>query len=218
MHMHNIPKIIHQIWVGPNAIPEKIQNCINSVKYHFPDFEYIFWDNNTIPNMPSNVAEQYHKYGSLGINAFQADVLRLYVLNQYGGIFLDADFFVRQNFYHVIKKPFWCIITNTRTRTYVYNGLFACEAKNPILEKLLSEMKDEPLGGKGLQGHGPLLFSKYIRQFVGIPNNHSIYHYLLKNPHPYVQCDAQHNYENGKYTKHLFLGSSNTQSAWKKQL
>jgi len=216
--MHNIPKIIHQIWVGPNAIPDNIKECMKTVKNNFPDFDYILWNNDNVPEMPENVKKQFDKYGSMGIHAFQADILRLYVLNQYGGIFLDADFLVRQNFFETIEKPFWCVIANATTRRHVFNGIFACESHNPILSKLLLEMSDEPLGGNGLQGHGPLLLSRYIREFANIPKDYNIYQHLTNNPHPYVQCDSHVNFENGKYTKHLFLGSAKQKVSWKNQL
>lgn len=215
---HNIPKIIHQIWVGPHLIPNNLQTCIDSVKNHFSDFEYMFWHNGNIPKMPTNVEEQFNKYEKLGIPAFQADILRLFILNTYGGIFLDADFFVKQNFWHTINKPFWCVIANEKTRRHVFNGIFACESNNPILNQIIIDMKDEPLKGNGLQGHGPLLFSKYIRQFVHMPADSNIYQYLLKSPHPYVQCDSHVNFQNGKYTKHLFFGSSKQYASWKTQL
>lgn len=216
--MHKIPKKIHQIWVGNYEIPEQVKICISSVKEKFDDFEYIFWNNDNIPDMPKNVYEQFNKYGSLKIPAFQADILRLYVLNAYGGIFLDADFLVRENFYETITKPFWCVIANETTRRHVFNGIFACEPNNPILTKLLSEMKDEPLGGKGLQGHGPLLLSNYIRDFAKIPKDYNIYQHLKSNPHDYIQCDSHMEFENGRYTKHYFLGSSKLPSAWKNNL
>ena len=36
-----IPKIIHQIWIGPKPAPT---NLMNSWKNKHPDFEYILWN------------------------------------------------------------------------------------------------------------------------------------------------------------------------------
>ena len=37
----NIPKIIHQLWIGPKQAPI---NLMNTWKNKHPDFEYIFWN------------------------------------------------------------------------------------------------------------------------------------------------------------------------------
>lgn len=213
--MHNIPKIVHQIWIGPNKPGEKIKNCMDNTKNIFKDFEYMLWDNDNIPKMPSNVQEQFEKYGKMGIPAFQADILRLYVLNIHGGLFLDADFYVKQNFFHIIQKPFWCVAANAMHLKHVFNGIFACEKNNPILSKIINEMKDETnysikRGGLSAAGHGPFFLSKYIREFANIPAKCSIFQYLKKYPDKYVQCESNLEFERGKYTRHLFLGS------WKK--
>jgi hypothetical protein len=83
---------------------------------------------------------------------------------------------------------------------------------------MINEITDEPLSGKGLQGHGPLWFSKYIREFANLPQDCNIYQHLKQFPHEYIQCDSNVDFENGKFTRHLFLGSSKTQVAWKNQL
>lgn len=212
-----IPQTIHQIWIGPNAPPPKVIECMHSVISVFNTFNYILWHNDNIPIMPHNVQNQFNKYKNMNIPAFQADILRLYVLNMYGGILIDADFYISKNFMDEIKKPFWTVAANSKTKRHVYNGLFACEPNNPILNNMLDTMNDEPFH-KNLPYHGPLFFSKHIRTFANIPDNYNIYNYLQKYPHDYVQCDSHVLYQNNFFAKHFFLGSSKTTFSWKKQL
>lgn len=83
-----IPKIIHYCWVGGKNKPEDIERYIESWKTHLPDFEIIEWNESNFDlhlNMYSREAYDSKKW------AFVSDVVRLYALYTYGGIYLDAD-------------------------------------------------------------------------------------------------------------------------------
>ena len=177
-----IPKIIHQIWIGPNTIPSHVKEYCKNTKDLFNDYEYKFWTNDNIPDMPELCSRQFNRYGKIGRPAFQADILRYYVLNKYGGIYLDVDFVCNRRFDSIINKKFFCVNPNSKG-FHVCNGIFACEPNNPILTKLLSELKNEPY-------HGPLLFTKYISEFVGVEYRTNLFNHLQNNPHDYVQCGA----------------------------
>jgi mannosyltransferase OCH1-like enzyme/GT2 family glycosyltransferase len=82
-----IPKIIHQIWIGPKPSPIKL---MNTWKEKNPDFEYIYWNEeefvkrNMIFKCQSKIDEIEEING-------KADILRWEILYKYGGVFLDAD-------------------------------------------------------------------------------------------------------------------------------
>ena len=83
-----IPKIIHYCWLGRGEKPELAKKCIASWKKFCPDFEIREWneDNCDYLAVPF-MAEAYaaRKY------AFVSDVMRLVVLEQYGGVYFDTD-------------------------------------------------------------------------------------------------------------------------------
>ena len=83
-----IPKIIHYCWFGRGEKPELARRCIASWRKFCPDFEIREWneDNCGYLAMPF-MAEAYaaKKY------AFVSDVMRLLVLEQYGGVYFDTD-------------------------------------------------------------------------------------------------------------------------------
>lgn len=122
-----IPKIIHYCWFGRGEMPELVQNCITSWHTYMPDWEYRLWNeaslsqtlNMPTPNpsleggrqtpllnpptkgdedwleyMPAYVKEAYaaKKY------AFVSDYVRLWALNQEGGLYMDVDFEVYKPF------------------------------------------------------------------------------------------------------------------------
>lgn len=84
-----IPKILHYCWFGRGEMPELVQTCISSWHTHMPDWEYRLWseDNFDIASAPQYVREAYEtkKY------AFVSDYVRLWALEQEGGVYLDTD-------------------------------------------------------------------------------------------------------------------------------
>lgn len=83
-----IPKKIHYCWFGRNPLPELAVRCIESWKKYCPDYEIIEWnEDNYDINKISYVKEAYQARKW----AFVTDYVRLDVVNQYGGIYLDTD-------------------------------------------------------------------------------------------------------------------------------
>lgn len=84
-----IPKIIHYCWFGKGEKSRLILDCIESWKKYCPDFEIIEWneDNFDIGNSCRYVKEAYDAKKW----AFVSDYVRYYVLEEYGGIYMDTD-------------------------------------------------------------------------------------------------------------------------------
>ena len=91
-----IPNIIHYVWLGHGAQSEIIKRCISSWGDLLPDYEIRCWDESTynISSAPAFVKEAYNCRQW----AFASDYIRLWALNQYGGIYLDTDVEVRRSF------------------------------------------------------------------------------------------------------------------------
>ncbi len=79
-----IPKIIHIIWIGPNKLPYREYR--RSWEKHNPDWELNFVTDKTLPELIN--AKEYHMMPTY---AGKADVLRLELLYQHGGVYSDAD-------------------------------------------------------------------------------------------------------------------------------
>jgi len=84
-----IPKIIHQIWIGPKKFPIKYKKWRNSWQMLNPDWEYIFWDNNRIKELEITDMRAFKKSNNYG---FKSDLLRYAILKKYGGLYVDTDF------------------------------------------------------------------------------------------------------------------------------
>lgn len=84
-----IPKILHYVWLGENPLTPLAEECLSSWKFAMPDWEIMRWDetNFDIAAAPIYVRQAYEarKY------AFVSDYVRLWALEQYGGVYVDTD-------------------------------------------------------------------------------------------------------------------------------
>lgn len=78
-----IPRIIHQIWLGPLKPP---QDAMDSWKQKHSGWEYLLWTEDNLPELVNNQA-------FLDSDNFpqKADILRYEILQQFGGVYMDAD-------------------------------------------------------------------------------------------------------------------------------
>lgn len=83
-----IPKKIHYCWFGGNPLPKEARKCIDSWKKYCTDYEIIEWnESNYDLNKNEYVRYTYDnkKY------AFLTDYVRLDIIYNEGGIYLDTD-------------------------------------------------------------------------------------------------------------------------------
>lgn len=129
-----IPKTIHYVWLGRKPKPKKIQKCIASWRRFCPDYEIKEWnETNFDVNSHPFVKEAYEANNY----AFASDVIRLVVLYEYGGIYVDADV--------EFLKPIDDLLDNEafigfELPEYVNSGqIFASVAKNEIVAEHLRQ-------------------------------------------------------------------------------
>ena len=84
-----IPKIIHYCWLGGNPLPESAKKCIESWKKFCPDYQIIEWNegNLNFETAPDFVTQAYEAKAW----GFVPDYFRLWIIYNYGGIYLDTD-------------------------------------------------------------------------------------------------------------------------------
>jgi len=84
-----IPKVIHYCWFGGNPKPKLAKKCIRSWKKYCPDSEILEWNesNYDLSSAPLYVRQAYERKKW----AFVTDYVRLQVVYDHGGIYLDTD-------------------------------------------------------------------------------------------------------------------------------
>lgn len=128
-----IPKKIHYCWFGGNPLPELAQKCIDSWKKYCPDYEIIEWNESNFDlNYCSYVKEAYEAKKW----AFITDVVRLYVLVNYGGIYMDTDVEVIKPLDDILQYD---AVSGFESETDIPTGLMACCKGQPLFCELLHE-------------------------------------------------------------------------------
>ncbi|MCF0147979.1 MAG: mannosyltransferase [Clostridium sp.] len=84
----SIPKVIHYCWFGGKAKPEVVEKCIQSWKDYLKDYEIIEWNEENFPVKNFEFTKKAYEDKKW---AFVSDYCRLWVLYNYGGIYLDTD-------------------------------------------------------------------------------------------------------------------------------
>ena len=113
-----IPKIMHQIWIGPRPMPSKF---MDTWKDKHPDYEYIRWTEEELSRRRINFECLTPIQRMSEING-KADIIRWELLYQFGGIFIDADSICIEPFDEsFLTKPAFAGFENETAR----NGLVA---------------------------------------------------------------------------------------------
>lgn len=97
-----IPKIIHYCWFGGKPLPKLAQICIESWRKYLPEYEIREWNESNFDiNSHPFTAEAYtaRKF------AFVTDYVRLFVLRNEGGIYMDTDVEVLQPLDKFLHHP-----------------------------------------------------------------------------------------------------------------
>lgn len=96
-----IPKKIHYCWFGGNPLPKEAKKCIESWKKYCPDYEIIEWNES---NYDLNKNEYVKKAYEQKKYAFLTDYIRLDVIYEQGGIYLDTDVELIRNLDDLIEN------------------------------------------------------------------------------------------------------------------
>ncbi|MBQ7666008.1 MAG: glycosyl transferase [Synergistaceae bacterium] len=128
-----IPKTIHYCWMGRNPLTELAQKCIASWKKYCPDYEIIEWnEDNFDVNAYAYTREAYDAKKW----AFVSDVVRLYALVNYGGVYMDVDVEVIRPIDDLLRFDAVSGFENDRD---IPTGLMACLKGHKAFSEFLRE-------------------------------------------------------------------------------
>lgn len=141
--IEKIPKIIHQIWLGPLEPPLE---AMESWKNLHPDWEYILWTEKNLPALKNQDAfDRSEAYSQ------KADILRYEILYHLGGVFVDADEYcikpINPLFEEIYQNRRDCFAVYEKGNSgLVANGIMGCTKKNLFMEKMVNEVNIDQEG------------------------------------------------------------------------
>ncbi|MEH7129315.1 glycosyltransferase [Neobacillus drentensis] len=126
-----IPKVIHYCWFGKGALSPLIKKCISSWKIFCPDYEIIEWNETNFDiNICDWTSEAYDKKKY----AFVSDYARLFILYNYGGIYLDTDIELTKNIDGFLVKEAFSGFEND---VEVQTGIIGSVSGNTVIKQFL---------------------------------------------------------------------------------
>lgn len=136
--MFKIPKKIHYCWFGGSQLPDDVKKYIDTWKKYCPDYEIIEWNEcnfDITQNQYCKEAYEARKW------AFVSDYVRLKVLYDNGGIYMDTDVEICKSFDPLLKYEFFCCYED-RDNTKISLGTFGTIKNNNYIKFLLDSYQN----------------------------------------------------------------------------
>lgn len=157
-----IPKIIHLLYFGETEFYNFHHRCIHSMIQYMPDYEIRIYntkepsaENQYWQDIKSHPRVRIHKmdapqfYDGFELKHFQykADVARLELLYDHGGVYLDIDMIIVRPFHEIFASGHSFYISeeregaNGRGSGALINAFLAAKPKNEFIKLWLNEFK-----------------------------------------------------------------------------
>lgn len=130
-NINKIPKTIHYCWFGRSEKPDIVKRCIKSWRRILKDYEIKEWNEDSFDINSNNFVRQAYENKKY---AFVSDYVRVYALYNYGGIYLDTDVEVIQNFDKYLEDDsFW----GFEVGNYIATSTIGADKGNKLIKRFL---------------------------------------------------------------------------------
>ena len=126
-----IPKKIHYVWVGGNEKNNTIKQCMKTWGKHLEGYEVIEWNENNFDIDSHPFVKAAYKAKKW---AYVSDYIRAYVIYKYGGIYLDTDILVLDNFDRFLNNRAFVGFENPQ---YPFTAVFGAEPGHPLIKDMI---------------------------------------------------------------------------------
>ena len=204
--------------MGGGPLPELEQKCINSWKKYCPDYEIKEWNESNFDFSCCAYANEAYKAKKW---AFVADYVRLKVMIEYGGIYMDTDVEVLRPLDVFLKDR---AFLGFEEEEYVATSIMACEKDFALFEAFLKRYDERHFfkqDGRYDVTSNVEEITNYLLKYGLVLNNKqqtiaglTLYPKDFFSPknHKTRKIESTDN----TYTIHHFAGSWLTPSHWKK--
>lgn len=210
--MNVIPKILHMIWIGEKEIPDYFFKNLSAWKTLMPGWEFKLWLNSDLRDDKIDL-NYLNLINNAKIGAQKADLLRYYVVNKFGGYYVDSDITpIRSLDYLELNGQEFIICHDLEiTWPYIINSFFASIPNSKILKFIIEKMKNIDLSIKEIHlTTGPsALGSAYFEfkdtfNFLVLP-----YWFFYRNKKGDMDVDGRILFEDksGSFGSHMYAGT-----------
>lgn len=185
-----MPRVIWWCWLqGEDQAPGLVKECLKSLRHNLPDYDIqvITWDNlNNYIQVPKKILDKFNAKWINGANF--SDIIRLMLLVQYGGIWVDSTVFCTDDrLIRAIEKKnmfmFQNVMTTNSNVIKMSSWMIASKKNNPYLEEVSTLLTqyyiDSPYTEDYFICH--LLLSLFATKYQSIWDDMQLYNNI--NPH-----------------------------------
>jgi len=157
-----IPKVLHQIWLGPDPFPPEYAGYQQTWRRLHPGWDFRFW---TEESLPAGLRPEV--YELLRQPAERADILRLELLHREGGVYVDADLECLRPIDPLLDGVSFFLGALDSGR--VSNAIIGSVPGHPLLVRALEELRPRSTYGPvDREGTGPLLLERLRGEFPDV--------------------------------------------------
>lgn len=141
-----IPKTIHYIWLGGEKLPVDTLMIIQGWKRKLSDYKIQRWDESNLPIEKLKKENFFFKKCcDYKLWAFMSDYIRLWILYNNGGIYLDTDVEVVKKFDSILDNPGFMGFEagDNKIGEYIGSGIIGAQKNNSTIKKLLDFYDEE---------------------------------------------------------------------------
>lgn len=152
-----IPKIIHQMWIGPKAPP---QEWMDTWRETMPDWEYRLWTEVEIDQILEqsvsfyawDLRPHYQWFYERGIFYGCSDVVSPLILLHHGGFYTGADTVCLRSFDDApwIHTSTGAVLAQAREWNRLQNGVWGSRAWHPHLVAMVDQLRQLPVTKEAL--------------------------------------------------------------------
>ncbi len=196
-------------WFSEKPMPLFLQECVQSWRELCPDYEIKEWNEKNYDVADIPYVEEAYKNGSYG---FVADVARLDILYQYGGVYLDTDVTLLKSLDELLYQP--AFVGVEKWGNINTGGGCGAVAHHPMIREMLEYRKcfhflqkdgSRDTATNGLYETIPFLrHGMKVDNTMQIINGVTIYPSCVFHPYDYMSCEDSRT--EATIAKHHFYG------------
>jgi len=126
-----IPKKLHYVWVGGGKFNDKMLACMASWKKFCPDYEIIEWNEKNFDMNRSPLIKRAIEKRNW---ALAADMMRIMILFEHGGIYVDTDIEIQKPLDEFLQHEFFA---GYESNHWVNTAIIGSVLNHPILKTLV---------------------------------------------------------------------------------
>jgi mannosyltransferase OCH1-like enzyme len=170
----NIPRLIHQIWIGAKSPPRSTEAWNHHAALH--GYEYKLWLEDDLRSMGYDKHPLFAEMAGIGNLPGAVDVARYQVMKDFGGVYLDCDWYPARNdlsFHDFLPMTGMTAMAEEKPRNtgkgalLLANSLIAAPPSHPIFPRLIAALEtisDQLPGAPAWWMSGPLIFTLMCRE------------------------------------------------------